>query len=77
MNTELEKKSAARNTGKRYTSVQDLLRGEKVTPDVQAKVDDLRKETGLTEILANLRVAVGLTQEAVAERHLKAGERAG
>lgn len=68
MNTELEKKGAARPTGKRYDSVEDLLRGENVTADVQSKVDQLRKETGLTEILANLRVAAGLTQEQVAER---------
>jgi len=68
MNTELEKKGAARPTGKRYASVQDLLRGENVTSDVQSKVDELRKETGLTEILANLRVAAGFTQEQVAER---------
>mgnify|MGYP000847092497 FL=1 len=68
MNTELEKRGPARPTGKRYASVRDLLRGEKVASDVQSKVEELRQETSLTEILANLRVAAGLTQEQVAER---------
>lgn len=68
MNTELGKKGAARPTGKRYASVQDLLQGEKITPDVQSKIDELRKETGLTEILASLRVKAGFTQEQVAQR---------
>ena len=68
MNTELEKKGPARPTGKRYASVKDLLRGENVSLDVQSKIEELRKETGLTEILAKLRVAAGLTQEQVAER---------
>lgn len=68
MNTEIERKGAARPTGKRYTSVQDLLQGEKITPDVQSKIDELRKETGLTEILAELRVKAGFTQEQVAHR---------
>lgn len=68
MNTDLEKKGAARPTGKRYASVHDLLQGEKVTSDVQSKVAELGKETGLAEILANLRVAAGFTQEQAAER---------
>lgn len=68
MKVELEKKSTARPTGKRYASVQDLLGGENVAPEVESRVEELRQETGLTEILASLRVAADLTQEQVAER---------
>ncbi len=68
MNAEFEKKGAARPTGRRYGSVKDLLQGENVSPDVQSKIEKLRKETALTEILAKLRVEAGLTQQQVAER---------
>lgn len=68
MNAEIEKKGNARPTGRRYGSVQDLLKGEQVAPEVQSKVEALRKETGVTEILARLRVEAGLTQQQVAER---------
>jgi transcriptional regulator with XRE-family HTH domain len=68
MNAEFEKKDATRPTGKRYGSVKDLLQGENVSPNVQSKVEELRKETALTEILAKLRMEAGLTQQQVAER---------
>ena len=68
MNAENEMKGHARPTGKRYASVKDLLEGESISPEVQSKIADLREETRLTEILANLRTSAGLTQEQVAQR---------
>lgn len=68
MNSQSGKKGPARPTGRRYSSVQDLMRGENIAPEVQSKVAELEKETAVTAFLANLRVAAGLTQAQVAEK---------
>jgi len=68
MNAEFRKKGRARPTGKRYSSVQELMRGENIASEVQSRVAELEKEGAVTEFLANLRVAAGLTQAQVAEK---------
>jgi len=67
MNSELGKKGPARPTGKRYSSVQDLMQGENIAPELRSKVAELERQSAVTELLANLRVAAGLTQAQVAE----------
>lgn len=65
MNTEHEK-IAAVPTGRRYDSVDALMKGEGLPPEVQAKVKEIANETRIALQLANLRQRHGLTQEQMA-----------
>lgn len=62
-------------TGKNYSSVDELMRGEGVSQEVQSKVMELGNETRLVLQLAKLRQKSGLTQEDIATR-LEVGQSA-
>lgn len=68
MSNELEKKTPAKRTGRRYASVAELMRIEGVSPEVQSKYDDINNETRIVQQLARLRQQSGLTQEEMAKR---------
>jgi len=53
--------------GRSYDSVPALMRGEGVSPDVQAKVEKHMFDTRLTLHLAKMRQAAGITQKDMAE----------
>jgi DNA-binding transcriptional regulator YiaG len=63
-----QKHATIKETGRRYGSVADLMRGECVPREVQEIVTELERETHLTKQLARMRVAAGLTQEQLAEK---------
>lgn len=60
-------KQTAKATGRKYTSVADLMRGEGVPREVQKKVKELECETRVADHLARLRQAAGITQEEMAK----------
>lgn len=68
MNTEREKKTAAKPTGRRYGSVEDLLVGEEVAPAVRTKVAEYDRETRVIQNLVAIRQAAGLTQQQLADK---------
>jgi transcriptional regulator with XRE-family HTH domain len=53
--------------GRSYDSVAALMRGEGMSPEVQAKVEKHMFETRLTLHLAKMRQAAGITQKDMAE----------
>lgn len=60
-------KQTAKPTGRKYTSVADLMRGEGVSRGIQKKVKELEGETRVADHLAQLRQAAGITQEEMAK----------
>jgi len=68
MNTEIEK-TPAKPSGRKYTSVDALLRGEELSQELRTKVSELRSETRVVLQLAKLRQLSGITQEDMA-KHL-------
>lgn len=68
MSTEHKKDAETKPTGRRYSSVDDLMKGEGISPDVRQKVSDIEGATRLVEQLSLLRQFAGLTQEQMAER---------
>lgn len=68
MNTELTKERITCPTGRRYGSVSDLIKHEAISPDIQSEMAKLEKETGLSQMLAIMRVRAGLTQQQMAEK---------
>jgi transcriptional regulator with XRE-family HTH domain len=68
MNEEKEKRAGLKPSGRRYTSVTDLLKGEDVSREVVDKFNDLASETKITRRLAEMRLLAGLSQEQMAER---------
>lgn len=65
MNTEPEK-APAQPSGRKYTSVEAMLRGEGASQEIQEKLTELQAETRVALQLAKLRQAVGITQEEMA-----------
>lgn len=68
MSTENKKDAVTKPTGRRYTSVDELMKGEGISQDVRTKVSDIEDATRLVEQLSLLRQLAGLTQEQMAER---------
>jgi transcriptional regulator with XRE-family HTH domain len=68
MSTEHKKDNATKPTGRRYASVDELIKGEAISQDVRAQVSDIEDATRLVEQLSLLRQIAGLTQEQMAER---------
>jgi transcriptional regulator with XRE-family HTH domain len=66
MSTELERQ-AAKRTGRKYSSVAELMRGEGVSQEIQDKVNEMEKETRVVLQLARLRQAAGITQKEMAK----------
>ena len=62
------KKTPAKPSGRRYTSVSDLLRGEKVCEKVQEDVFGRAAEKKIATLLASLRAQAGLTQQDLAAK---------
>jgi transcriptional regulator with XRE-family HTH domain len=62
------KTDEVKSTGRRYESIDALMRGEGVAKEIQDAVADLERETQLTKQLATIRAAAGLTQEQMAEK---------
>lgn len=54
-------------TGRKYSSVTELMRGEGVPQEIQDGVKKLEEETRVVDHLARLRQAAGLTQEEMAK----------
>ncbi|MCE9612369.1 MAG: helix-turn-helix transcriptional regulator [Chthoniobacter sp.] len=63
-----DKDEAIKETGRRYGSVADLMRGEGVSREVQQIVTELEVETRVTKQLTHMRMSAGLTQEQLAEK---------
>ncbi|MEI7821722.1 MAG: helix-turn-helix transcriptional regulator [Verrucomicrobiota bacterium] len=68
MNTENEKKTAAKPTGRKYASVAELMRVEGVSQEVQTHFNEIVNATRVVHQLAHLRHIAGLTQEEMADR---------
>src|SRR5262245_19891998 len=68
MNTDKPTKHPAKPTDRKYSSVEDLLRGEGISRETQEQVAQLEKETRVTRQLASMRTAAGITQEQMAAR---------
>ncbi len=61
-------KSAPKSTGRRYSSVQELIKGERLSTEVSADVKKLWEETRIARVLAGLRCKAGLTQSEMGDR---------
>ncbi|HNQ73666.1 MAG TPA: helix-turn-helix transcriptional regulator [Verrucomicrobiota bacterium] len=64
---EREKKTAAKRTGRRYATVEDLMSGEAVAPEVRTKFAEFDRETRIVQNLVEMRQSAGLTQHQLAE----------
>jgi transcriptional regulator with XRE-family HTH domain len=62
------KNAEAKPTGRRYASVDELLRGECLPKEISDGVRQLADETRFTRMLAALRVNAGLTQEQMGDK---------
>jgi transcriptional regulator with XRE-family HTH domain len=67
MNTERETKTAAKRTGRRYGTVEELLSGEAVAPEVRSQFTAIDHETRIVQNLVEMRQSAGLTQQKLAE----------
>jgi transcriptional regulator with XRE-family HTH domain len=65
---EPEKKDAIRPSGRRYSSIPALMKGEDIPGDVQILVRELSKDTCITRQLASMRLSRNLSQEQMAEK---------
>jgi transcriptional regulator with XRE-family HTH domain len=63
MSTTDTEKSPPKPTGRRYSSVADLMKGEDTPAEVQKKYDEISKETAVVTQLALMRQSSGITQE--------------
>jgi|SRR5882724_1683544 len=68
MQTEIEK-TPSKPSGRKYSSVEALMRGEGLSQEMKAKVSELTTETRVTLQLAKLRQLSEITQEEMA-KHL-------
>src|SRR6266498_4851583 len=66
MTTDHKKDAATKPTGRRYSSVDELMRTEGIPQEVQAKVSEIEAATKVVEQLSLLRQMAGLTQEEMA-----------
>ena len=69
MSTEHEQKTPAKVTGRRFSSVSDLMKVEETSKEVTQHFAEITAETTVTEQLASLRQCAGITQEQMG-RHL-------
>lgn len=65
---EREQKTHAPLTGHRYSSVDDFMAGESVSPEVRKMVAKLDTETQVVESLVQSRRDTGLTPQQMAEK---------
>ena len=65
MTTEHER-TPAKASGRKYASVDALMEGEGVSPQVKSKIAELESESRISLHLAKLRHKAGLTQEQIA-----------
>jgi transcriptional regulator with XRE-family HTH domain len=68
MNKEREKKTDISTTGKRYSSVKELLEQEETSPAVVEQFSQLQSQTEVVRFLVDLRKEIGLTQTQMAEK---------
>jgi transcriptional regulator with XRE-family HTH domain len=68
MTTELQRDENTRPTGRRYASVKDLMQGEDIPAEVKERVSDIERNTRLVQMISELRVRAGLTQEEMAKK---------
>jgi transcriptional regulator with XRE-family HTH domain len=68
MNTEIEKKAAAKPTGRRYKSVTELIERECLPDEVRGQFVENQRDTEIVEQLALMRQGTGITQEQMAEK---------
>jgi transcriptional regulator with XRE-family HTH domain len=68
MDDSIPHKTDAKVTGRRYPTVDQLLRGENIPNEVSLGVRKLALETRFTRMLAALRVKSGLTQDQMGEK---------
>jgi transcriptional regulator with XRE-family HTH domain len=69
MNMDTENKSLPKASGRRYQSVDDLIKQEGLPVEVQKAYAELKRSTIVAERLAVLRQSAGITQEEMA-KHL-------
>jgi transcriptional regulator with XRE-family HTH domain len=62
------KKSPSKPSGRRYSSVADLLRGQNVCEKMQEDVASRSDEKKIATLLASMRAQAGMTQEELAEK---------
>src|SRR5882724_11056357 len=66
MHTEHRKEAATKASGRRYSSVDELMRIEGFSQEIHAKVSEIEAATKVVEQLTLLRQMAGLTQEQMA-----------
>ena len=62
------KAKETKSTGKRYTSVRDMVAGEQLGQEVAGKLEHLQRATSLCAQLAHIRINAGLTQKELADK---------
>jgi transcriptional regulator with XRE-family HTH domain len=68
MHTEHRKDAATKASGRRYSSVDELMRIEGFSQEIHAKVSEIEAATKVVEQLTLLRQMAGLTQEQMATK---------
>ena len=68
MSSTKPKKAAGKTGGRTYASVEDLMKGEGISAEVQQAHAQLVRDTCVTDGLSRLRRAAKLTQAEVAQR---------
>ena len=68
MNTAPAKNETAKPTGRRYSSVSDLIQKEKLGSDIREEVSALNAHTVVVRQLVSLRVSAGMTQAELAKK---------
>lgn len=63
-----KEKSPSKATGKRYASVEGLMKGENISSNVQKRVSRLKTESQVSRKLAEMRTAAGMTQAQLARK---------
>ena len=66
--TTTDKHEGIKPTGRRYRSIRDLIKGERLSERVAKEFEDIRASTRLSRQLAEIRLKAGLTQQQMAER---------
>jgi transcriptional regulator with XRE-family HTH domain len=68
MSAEHKKEATTRATGRRYASVSEMVQKMDAGPDVKKALKELERETAVCQVLTQIRVSAGLTQDQFAER---------
>ena len=67
MSTKIKEKAAIKPTNRRFSSVEEMMRRDGYSDEVQEKYKEMTKATTIVTQLAKLRQKAGVTQEQMAK----------